>query len=89
MTPALVTLIWAEYDRVEIHVRALWIGGDSTCSLALTRVRGSATWDIVGTLGVLRGLLHCYALFVEKRDAFACSFGAGFLLGWYTHDGHE
>lgn len=89
MTSALVTLIWAEYDRVEVHVRGLWIGGDSARGLTLSRVRGGANRNVVGPLRVLRTLLHCYTLFVEKRDAFACSFGAGFLLGWYTHDGHE
>lgn len=38
---------------------------------------------------MLRSLLHCYTLIAEKCDAFACSFGGGFLLGWYAHDGHE
>lgn len=38
---------------------------------------------------MLRSLLHCYTLIVEKCDSFACSFGIRFLLRRYAHDGHE
>lgn len=38
MAPALVALVWAEYDRAEVQVRALWIGGHSAGSLALSGV---------------------------------------------------
>lgn len=38
VAPALVTLVWAEYDRAEVQVRALWIGGHSAGSLALSGV---------------------------------------------------